>query len=104
VCGLVHARPHESTSQIVSPTVSKITHSRIYFHTPARACRVCEIAHAPTALADFLSRVTKKIMISYSSIRDRVVDTAVTVVMWSCVMGLLYITVVLRERRHEKET
>ena len=49
-------------------------------------------------------RVREKIMINLSSIRDRVVDTAVTVVMWSCVMGLLYITVVLRERRHEKET
>ena len=54
--------------------------------------------------ADFSPRVIEKIMIRLSSIRDRVVDTAVTVVMWSCVMGLLYITVVLRERRYEDET
>ena len=49
-------------------------------------------------------RVTEKIMINLSSIRDRVVDTAVTVVMWSCVMGLLYITVVMRERQRKNET
>ena len=49
-------------------------------------------------------RLTEKIMINLSSIRDRVVDTAVTVVMWTCVMGLLYVTVVLRERRYENET
>ena len=49
-------------------------------------------------------RVREKIMINLSSIRDRVVDTAVTVVMWSCVMGLLYITVVMRERQRQNET
>ena len=49
-------------------------------------------------------RVTKKIMISLSSIRDRVVDTAVLTVQWVCVVTLLYVVVVLHNRSADSET
>ena len=77
---------------------------RIHFHTPATACRVCVIAHAPTAAAEFLSRVIEKIMISYSSIRDRVVDTTVFAIQWACVVALLYVVVILHNRAADGET
>ena len=51
-----------------------------------------------------MSRVIEKIMISYSSIRDRVVDTALVTLTWACVVTLLYLTVVMRDRAADEET
>jgi len=49
-------------------------------------------------------RVREKIMINLSSIRDRVVDTAVLTVQWVCIVALLYVVVVLHNRSDDSQT
>jgi len=49
-------------------------------------------------------RLTEKIMINLSSIRDRVVDTAVLTVQWVCIVTLLYVVVVLHNRSADSQT